>query len=123
VTLKRNVFSWLLFDFCQHLVQRDDGHLRFSSLFQECHLRGQSYGDALWGAAISISMLLVAVVSPVLGASADYSGRRKRFLFSFTLLSVVATALLSFAGPGMAVFAVLLFIMANIGFEGGLVFL
>jgi len=67
-------------------------------------------------------MLLVAVVSPVLGASADYSGRRKRFLFSFTLLSVVATALLSFAGPGMAVFAVLLFIMANIGFEGGLVF-
>ncbi len=67
-------------------------------------------------------MLLVAVVSPVLGASADYSGRRKRFLFSFTILSVAATALLSFAGPGMAVYAILLFVLANIGFEGGLVF-
>jgi len=94
----------------------------FPLYFKNVICGGESYGDALWGAAISISMLLVAVVSPVLGASADYSGRRKRFLFSFTLLSVVATALLSFAGPGMAVFAVLLFIMANIGFEGGLVF-
>jgi len=50
-------------------------------------------------------------------------GGASGFFSLFTLLSVVATALLSFAGPGMAVFAVLLFIMANIGFEGGLVFL
>lgn len=94
----------------------------FPLYFKNVICGGEAYGDALWGASISVSMLLVAVVSPVLGASADYSGRRKRFLFSFTILSVAATALLSFAGPGMAVYAILLFVLANIGFEGGLVF-
>jgi len=41
----------------------------FPLYFKNVICGGESYGDALWGAAISISMLLVAVVSPVLGAS------------------------------------------------------
>jgi len=122
VILKRKVFSWLLFDFANTSFSVMMVTFAFPLYFKNVICGGEAYGDALWGASISISMLLVAVVSPVLGASADYSGRRKRFLFSFTLLSVASTALLSFAGPGMAIFGVLLFILANIGFEGGLVF-
>lgn len=79
-------------------------------------------GDAMWGFSVSLSMLLVALVSPLLGAEADYSGRRKRFLFAFTFISVAATALLSLSGPGMALLAASLFILANMGFEGGIVF-
>jgi len=116
------VFSWLLFDFANTSFSVMMVTFAFPLYFKNVICGGEAYGDALWGASISVSMLLVAVVSPVLGASADYSGRRKRFLFSFTILSVAATALLSFAGPGMAVYAILLFVLANIGFEGGLVF-
>lgn len=94
----------------------------FPLYFKNIICFGNSSGDAIWGACISISMLIVALVSPVLGAQADYSGRRKRFLFAFTLVSVVSTALLSLSGPGYAIPAAILFILANIGFEGGLVF-
>ena len=83
----------------------------FPLYFKNVICQGAPSGDALWGFSISLSMLLVAVISPVLGAAADYSGKRKRFLFVFTLISVVATALLSFSGPGMAIAAMVLFVL------------
>nr|WP_294344717.1 MFS transporter [Prosthecochloris sp.] len=94
----------------------------FPLYFKNVICEGEPQGDALWGASLGISMLIVAVISPVLGAAADFSGKRKRFLFVFTLFSVVATALLGFTGPGTVIVAVVLFVVANAGFEGGLVF-
>ena len=121
-TQKKKVFSWLLFDFANTSFSVIMVTFVFPLYFKNVICKGEPSGDALWGFSISLSMLLVALISPVLGAAADYSGKRKRFLFAFTLISVVATAFLSFSGPGMAVTAVALFIFANIGFEGGLVF-
>jgi UMF1 family MFS transporter len=119
---KHKVFSWLLFDFANTSFSVMMVTFAFPLYFKNVICGGNPSGDAFWGASISISMLLVAVISPVLGAQADFSGRRKSFLFTFTLVSVVATALLALSGPGLAVPAVLLFVLANIGFEGGLVF-
>lgn len=122
VTQKYKVFSWLLFDFANTSFSVIMVTFVFPLYFKNVICSGEPSGDALWGFSISLSMLIVALISPVLGAAADYSGKRKRFLFVFTLISVIATALLSLSGPGMAVVAVALFILANIGFEGGLVF-
>jgi UMF1 family MFS transporter len=122
VTQKSKVFSWLLFDFANTSFSVMMVTFAFPLFFKNVICKGEPSGDALWGFSISLSMLLVAVISPVLGAAADYSGKRKRFLLFFTVASVIATALLSFSGPGMAVAAVTLFIIANMGFEGGLVF-
>jgi UMF1 family MFS transporter len=122
VTQKYKVFSWLLFDFANTSFSVIMVTFVFPLYFKNVICNGEASGDALWGFSISLSMLLVALISPVLGAAADYSGKRKRFLFVFTLISVVATALLSFSGQGMALTAIALFILANIGFEGGLVF-
>ena len=122
VTQKYKVFSWLLFDFANTSFSVIMVTFVFPLYFKNVICSGDPSGDALWGFSISLSMLIVALISPVLGAAADYSGKRKRFLFVFTLISVIATALLSLSGPGMAVAAVALFILANIGFEGGLVF-
>ena len=121
-TQKYKVFSWLLFDFANTSFSVIMVTFVFPLYFKNVICSGDPSGDALWGFSISLSMLIVALISPVLGAAADYSGKRKRFLFVFTLISVIATALLSLSGPGMAVVAVALFILANIGFEGGLVF-
>ncbi len=121
-TQKYKVFFWLLFDFANTSFSVMMVTFAFPLYFKNVICNGEPSGDALWGFSVSLSMLLVAVISPVLGAAADYSGKRKRFLFFFTLISVVATALLSFSGPGMAVAAIILFILANMGFEGGLVF-
>ncbi len=122
VTQKYKVVSWLLFDFANTSFSVIMVTFVFPLYFKNVICNGEASGDALWGFSISLSMLLVALISPVLGAAADYSGKRKRFLFVFTLISVVATALLSFSGQGMALTAIALFILANIGFEGGLVF-
>ena len=119
---KARIFSWLLFDFANTSFSVMMVTFAFPLYFKNIICQGEPRGDALWGASVSISMLLVALISPVLGAEADYSGRRKRFLFAFTLISVLSTALLSLAGPGMVLVAAALFILANIGFEGGLVF-
>ena len=122
MTQKSKVFSWLLFDFANTSFSVMMVTFAFPLFFKNVICQGEPSGDALWGFSISLSMLLVALISPVLGAAADYSGKRKRLLLFFTLASVIATALLSFSGPGMVAAAVILFIVANMGFEGGLVF-
>ena len=119
---KTRIFSWLLFDFANTSFSVMMITFAFPLYFKNIICKGDPGGDALWGMSVSISMLLVALISPVLGAQADYSGRRKRFLFAFTLVSVTATAMLALSGPGTILPALLLFILANIGFEGGLVF-
>ena len=119
---KFKVFSWLLFDFANTSFSVMMVTFAFPLFFKNVICKGEPMGDALWGFSISLSMLLVALISPVLGAAADYSGKRKRFLLFFTVASVLATATLSFFGPGMVAAAVILFIIANMGFEGGLVF-
>jgi UMF1 family MFS transporter len=79
-------------------------------------------GDRLWGIANFLAMAVVAVLSPILGAFSDYSGRRKFFLIATTLQTVVATALLYFVGPGGVTSGIVLYVIATIGFEGGYVF-
>jgi UMF1 family MFS transporter len=122
ISQRLKVISWLLFDFANTSFSVMMVTFAFPLYFKNVICLGDPSGDAIWGASISISMLLVAVVSPVLGAAADFSGNRKRFLFFFTLISVASTFLLGFSGPGFVFPAAALFILANIGFEGGLVF-
>jgi MFS-type transporter involved in bile tolerance (Atg22 family) len=52
------------------------------------HVVGGAEGSRLWGISVGIAMLVVAVISPVLGVTADHTGQKKRFLTYFTALSV-----------------------------------
>jgi len=90
--------------------------------FKEVISLAKPVGDLYWSIGISVSMIITAIISPVLGAIADFSAGKKRFLLFFTLLSISATALLFFIGEGMIFWGLILFIAANIGFEAGLVF-
>jgi UMF1 family MFS transporter len=81
-------------------------------------------GTAQWGAAMSLSVLLVAVLSPLLGAIADRGGRRKPWILVCTLVSAAASAGLWVVAPGAAhlVAALVLVAVANAAFEFGQVF-
>jgi UMF1 family MFS transporter len=79
--------------------------------------------DFLWGLAASISELSVAVLAPILGAIADFSGSRKKFLGACAVMIVFFTGSLYFVGPGAATLGLVLYILANIGFAGGGVFI
>jgi UMF1 family MFS transporter len=77
---------------------------------------------AYWGYTTSISLLAAAILGPILGAVADFSGSKKRFLAIFMALGVAGTALLYFVQTGDWLMASLFFIVGEIGFAGSLVF-
>lgn len=77
---------------------------------------------ARWGFTTSFAALLAAILSPILGAVADFKGSKKRFLAIFMGLGVTATALLYFVSTGDWLLASILYIFGSIGFSGSLVY-
>jgi MFS transporter, UMF1 family len=76
-------------------------------------------GDSLWGGAIAVGNLIVLLLSPILGAVADDSGRKKLFLFFTYATCVAGTSLLYFATPGRVGLALALFVISFVGFSFG----
>ncbi|KPL77851.1 MFS transporter [Ornatilinea apprima] len=75
-----------------------------------------------WAFTTSIALILVAILGPILGAMADFSGAKKKFLTAFVLAGVTGTALLFFVRSGDWLMASLFFIIGNVGFAGANVF-
>ena len=70
----------------------------------------------------SVALALVALLTPVLGAVADYLGAKKRLLGTFLALGVVASVTLFFISQGAWLFASLVFVLGNVGFSSANVF-
>ncbi|HET7797358.1 MAG TPA: MFS transporter, partial [Nevskia sp.] len=70
----------------------------------------------------SSASLLVMLMSPWLGAVADRLGAKKRFLGVFTVLGALSTFALAFIGAGDWELAIVVFVLASVGFFGSLTF-
>jgi len=82
-------------------------------------------GQSLWGFATAAAGLIIALLSPVLGAIADASGRRKPWIAAFGALLVIGASLMWFGKPGdVSVIPALLiaYAVAIIGVEFAIVF-
>lgn len=79
-------------------------------------------GTVLWSRAVTVTAILVALLSPVLGAFADRGGARKAFLMAMTVICVVGTVGLYAAEPGQVMQALIWFVAANVAFETAQVF-
>lgn len=82
-------------------------------------------GSTLWSYAVAVSAVLVALLSPVVGAMADRGGRRRFFLFVSTVVCVVFTVALGLvtpSTPNAVLLAMVFFIIANSAFDIGGVF-
>ena len=112
------ILSWTLFDFANTGYNVIIITLVFQSFYQTV-IGGD---DADWGLTISTSMLLTALIGPLLGSIADAANSKKRFLALFTGACVIGTMSLYFTGPGTLLMASILLVIANVGFEGGIVF-
>lgn len=119
---KFKIFIWTLFDFANTSYSIVVVTFIYAVYFKDVVALGKPIGDFYWSIGISISMLVSGIIAPILGAVADYSAGKKRFLLFFSLLSILSTALLFFVQEGMIFWGIFLFILANIGFESGLVF-
>jgi UMF1 family MFS transporter len=122
MTGKKKIFIWTLFDFANTSFSIVVVTFLYAVYFKKVVAQGQPIGDLYWSLGTSIAMIITAIISPVLGAIADYSAGKKRFLLFFTLLCIAATSSLFFVGSGDVFWGVTIFILANVGFEAGLVF-
>jgi UMF1 family MFS transporter len=75
-----------------------------------------------WGYTNALSLLLVALLAPILGSVADYTGQKKRLLTFFAGVGVVATALMVFIDAGDWPLALLLFLVGSAGLGASYVF-
>ena len=113
--------AWYLYDFGNSAYAAIILLAVFSAYFKNVVVGGAE-GTRMWGIAVGIAAILVALISPILGAIADSSRSKKLFLFVFTGISVIFTALLFFVGKGDTIMAMVFFIMAETGYRGAQVF-
>ncbi len=120
---KKYIISWCLFDFANSSYSAVIASVIFP-LFYANYVVGnrEGIGDLWWGMAISLSMAIIAITSPFLGGIADYSGIRKRLLFLYTAMSILAIVFFATLKEGMILAGFSMIVIANIGMEGGLVF-
>ncbi len=77
---------------------------------------------AIWGFANSSASLILALLSPILGAMADYRDTKKKFFLFFLFIGISFNLLLPLTGEGQWVLCLVLFVFARVGWAGANIF-
>ena len=118
---RRQHWSWYMYDFGNSAYAAVVLLAVYATYFKNVVVGGAE-GAKLWGFAIGCAILVVEVLSPILGAMADFAASKKRLLFIFSALSWVFTALLFFVQKGDVLMGFVFFVLAEIGYRSGQVF-
>ncbi|HVR67537.1 MAG TPA: MFS transporter [Verrucomicrobiae bacterium] len=121
---RRALAAWCLYDWANSAFPTVVVTFVFAAYFTEGVAADRDSGTAMWANGQSLSAILIAILSPCLGAIADRTGRRKPWILGFSLLCILATAGLWFVrpDPGYAMLAIVLVVLGNLGFELGITF-
>lgn len=110
------VGSWSLYDFANTIYS-----LNIISVFFPAFIKELGLNDAVYAYPMSLSLLIVALISPLLGGMSDQmGGRRMPWLIGTTLLCVGATVLMGLL-PGVGLI-ILALVISNIGYQTALIF-
>jgi UMF1 family MFS transporter len=118
---RRQHWAWYMYDFGNSAYAAVVLLAVYATYFKN-QVVGGSEGSRLWGFAIGSAILVVEILSPILGAMADFAASKKRLLFIFSAISWVFTALLFFVQKGDVLMGFVFFVLAEIGYRGGQVF-
>ncbi|KQY25898.1 MFS transporter [Rhizobium sp. Root482] len=115
--------GWMLFDWAAQPFFTVIITFIFGPYFVSRLAEDPAHGQAMWGYTLTISGIVIAVLSPVLGSIADATGARKPWIAFFAVIKVVSLALLWFAMPGSPlIYPFVLVILASIAAEFSIVF-
>ena len=123
-TINKNALTWILYDFANTIYS-----MNVVTMYFPLWITVNLAMEDLWvSAGNSLSMALVAVTMPILGAISDRVRCRMPFLLLYTLLCVAGTFFIGVTGlakisavPTVSL-ALLFFMLANYAYQGGLVF-
>tara|TARA_B100000579_G_scaffold123007_1_gene99044 strand:+ start:36728 stop:38035 length:1308 start_codon:yes stop_codon:yes gene_type:complete len=133
--IKKNkeIIAWSMYDFANQPFTTLILTFIFGKFFVEVLAKNDIIGTSLWSLGVAVTAIFVSFLSPILGALADSGGYRKLFLILSTYICILATVGLYFFEPGqnfiigaseihVSIIALIVFVIANIGFEFGTVF-
>ncbi|KQV39846.1 MFS transporter [Rhizobium sp. Root73] len=115
--------GWMLFDWAAQPFFTVIITFIFGPYFVSRLTDDPAYGQAMWGYTLTISGIVIAVLSPVLGSIADQTGARKPWIAFFAVIKIISLALLWFAVPGSSlIYPFIFIILASIAAEFSIVF-
>jgi len=118
--------AWALYDFANTIYSYAIVSYAMGLWLTDDHRLGAADGQLWFGIANAVSVGLNALVSPVLGAMSDRGGRRLPYLLFFTTQTIIASGAIgliaSGTGSGPAFIGIVLFAIANFGYQAALIY-
>lgn len=121
---KKSIWSWAMYDWANSAFATTV-MAGFFPLFFKAYWAdptNPAYSTLCLGIANSSAAMIVAFLSPFLGAIADRCSARKKFLFFFSFLGIILSGALWLVAQGNWVMAAIFYVGASIGFSGGYTF-
>ena len=121
---RRDLRAWAMYDWANSAFQTTIVAAVFPIYFHKVAAFGLAPAEATskFAWATTIAILIVAIVAPLLGAVADYAAMKKKLLAVFLGIGVVATLAMYWIESGDWMFALVLFVIGNVGVAGSIVF-
>ncbi len=126
----KTIFGWCMYDWANSAYQ-----MTVVTVFVPLYFTGVVVGpggttiwgthyhpDSLWAFTITLADVLAFLAAPVLGAIADFSAAKRRFLLGFAYTGAAFTALLYFSHSGDVMRTILFFVVAQFAYVSGNVF-
>jgi UMF1 family MFS transporter len=120
-TYKRRIWAWTMYDWANSAFATTILAAVLPVYFSQvagATLPSATVATTYWSTGLSISLLIIAVLSPILGTVSDVMRGKKRFLAIFAGVGIASTALLVLVETGDWVLAAFLGVIGRIGFSG-----
>lgn len=120
----RGIWGWALYDWANSAFATTVMAGFFPLFFKQYWASDIPASESTFylGLSNAVASLVIVILAPLLGAIADSSGRRKRFLLLFALLGICTVSGFYFIAKGEWQIALMLYVLSAIGFSGSIVF-
>ncbi|KQV20305.1 MFS transporter [Rhizobium sp. Root1203] len=120
---RKGIWGWMLFDWAAQPFFTVVTTFIFGPYFVSRLTEDPVSAQTMWSNVATISSVIIAILSPILGSIADQSGRRKPWIGFFAVIKIASLFGLWFAAPGSPVIYPMIFmILASIAAEFSIVF-
>ena len=121
--VSRRELAWALYDWANSAFATTVMAGFFPVFFKQYWATGLTTTDSSFqlGLGNSLASLVVVAAAPLIGAIADRGGLKLRLLLLFTVLGVAMTGGLYLVAQGNWAMALLLYVLAQLGFSAGMV--
>ena len=120
--LTRTEISWILYDVANSafiMLVSTTIPIYFATLVEEAGMETTT-ASGLWGLVTAAAVLILAVLSPILGAVADYKGMKKRLFIGFLVMGLAGAVSLALAPDWL--WFLFIFVAARLGYSACNVF-